>query len=121
MIRWGRRMRVNIARGGVRIPDVLNMESALPPHSSVFQPQEGSTARARRFQHPSACLAFLGVTGSAFTLSSAPLPSLPPEHSWKETQEKAGRHTVSWTQGQVTFPIQHLYKSYLMKLRGKKN
>lgn len=61
------------------------------------------------------------VSQALLSLSSAPLPSLPPEHSWKETQEKGGRHTVSWAQGQVTFPIQHLYKSYLMKLRGKKN
>lgn len=37
-------MRVNIIRGGSRIPDVLNVESFLPPHNSVFPPQEGSGA-----------------------------------------------------------------------------
>lgn len=55
------------------------------------------------------------------SLSPLPLPSPPPEQSWKEAQEKRCRHTVSQAHGQVTFPIQHLYKSYLMKLRGKKN
>lgn len=35
-----------------------------------------------------------------------------------EAHEKSYRHTTSSAQGQLTFPIQHLYKSSLMKLWG---
>ena len=99
----------------------LTWSPSCPHTTQSFHPKK-VVAPAWRRQHPSACLAFLGRHKLRFTVSSAaPLPSLPPGHSWKETQEKGGRHTVSWAQGQMTFPIQHLYKSYLMKLRGKKN
>lgn len=119
-------VKVSFVKGGARIPDVLNTEPARPPCHQAPQQLAANTEQEldcvpRRWL-PLAGPAFLGSQRLCFrTLPAAPLPPLPPEHSWKEAQEKRRRHTVSWARGQVTFPIQHLYKSYLMKLRGKKN
>ena len=115
-------MKVNIVRGGARIPDVLHMKPALPQAAQSFNSKQVAWSWFRGCDIHLPVWPSWGAAGFAFTLSPAtPLPSLPPEHSRKETHEERCRHTVSWAQGQVTFPIQHLYKSYLMKLRGKKN
>lgn len=111
-------VKVSFVKGGARILDCL-MPSQPGPHAPrplnswpVTRSRGGTQSRSRTLSE---------VAASPCCPPSTALPSLPPELSWKEAQEKRRRHTVSWAQGQVTFPIQHLYKSYLMKLRGKKN
>lgn len=119
-------VKVGCVKGGARIVDVLNTEPAHPPCHQAPQQLAGNTEQEQdcvpRRGLPLAGPSFLGSQRLCFhALPAPPLTSPPPEHSWKEAQEKRHRHTVSWARGQVTFPIQHLYKSYLMKLRGKKN
>lgn len=112
-------MRVNIVRGGAKFQMCLTW--SLPcPHTVSLQPQEGSMARARRGSSiPRPAWPFW-VSGSAFSLLCS--PPLPTTRALLEGNSGEGRQAhVSWAQGQVTFPIQHLYKSYLMKLKGKKN
>lgn len=103
-------VKVNGVRGKASIPDVLNGACPSPTSQASQQLAGNRELGVQRLWLPLACPA-----------APLPPPPPPPEHSWKEAHEKRGGHTVSWAWGQVTFPIQHLYKSYLMKLREKKN